>query len=93
MGVSLPPPSQNLPRQRKIETILKNAGGVPHTGKYFGMGLDDKGLIQPFMNVGPQDVFSERQKEQFRAYASTVDPEGLFWSGYMANTILKEMVW
>ncbi|KAK1739420.1 FAD/FMN-containing dehydrogenase [Skeletonema marinoi] len=77
----------------QIETILKNAGGVPHTGKYFGMGLDDKGLIQPFMNVGPQDVFSERQKEQFRAYANRVDPEGLFWSGYMANTILKEMVW
>ncbi len=45
---------------KQIETIFKNAGGVPHTtGKYFGMGRDDNGLIQPFMNVGPHDVFSE----------------------------------
>jgi len=71
----------------QIETILKNAGGVPHTGKYFGMGLDEKGLIQPFVNVGPEDVFSEKQKEEFRVYAESVDPEGLFWSGYMANSI------
>lgn len=77
----------------EIETIFKNAGGVPHTGKYFGMGLDGNGLIRPFRNVGPQDVFSEKQKEEFRAYANRVDPGGLFWSGYMANTILKEMVW
>jgi len=75
----------------QIETILKNAGGVPHTGKYFGMGLDDKGLIQPFLNVGPEDVFSEKQKEEFRAYAKSVDPEGLFWSGYMANYVLREI--
>ena len=57
------------------------------------MGRDDNGLIRPFMNVGPHDVFSENQKEEFRAYADTVDPGGLFWAGYMADTILTEMVW
>ena len=58
---------------------VKNAGGVPHTGKYFGMGRDDNGLIRPFMNVGPHDVFSVNQKEEFRAYADKVDPVHLFW--------------
>ncbi|KAL7530983.1 hypothetical protein ACHAWF_003585 [Thalassiosira exigua] len=72
---------------RDVEAILKNAGGFPHTGKWFGMGEDDKGVIQPFQNVGAGDIFSSAQKQDFQAYAGTVDPLGLFWSGSMADYV------
>ena len=70
-----------------IEEIFKDVGGIPHTGKYFGMGTDDKGLIRPFQNVGQEDLFAEARMEEFRAYARNVDPNGLFRSGFMANHI------
>ena len=45
--------------------------------------------------VNAEEVLLKRQrkKEEFRAYANEVDPEGLFWSGYVADTLLTEMVW
>ena len=70
-----------------IERIFQDAGGVPHTGKYFGMGIGRTGIIQPFQDVGPEDVFSSAQKVEFRKYAESVDPHGLFRHGYVAEEI------
>ena len=70
-----------------IEQIFKEVGGVPHPGKYFGMGSDELGIIRPFQSVRSDDLYGEAQKEDFRAYATSVDPGGLFQSGFMADYI------
>ena len=72
----------------QIERIFRSAGGVPHTGKYFGMAVDEStGLIEPFRDAGQGDLVEEGRRDDFRAYAQAVDPDGLFRSGYMANAI------
>lgn len=71
----------------QIERIFRSVGGVPHTGKYFGMAANrESGLMEPFRE-GLEDLVEEGRRDSFRAYAHTVDPEGLFRSGYMANAI------
>eukprot|EP00581_Thalassiosira_minuscula_P019778 CAMPEP_0183733056 /NCGR_PEP_ID=MMETSP0737-20130205/40049_1 /TAXON_ID=385413 /ORGANISM="Thalassiosira miniscula, Strain CCMP1093" /LENGTH=709 /DNA_ID=CAMNT_0025966229 /DNA_START=330 /DNA_END=2459 /DNA_ORIENTATION=+ len=70
-----------------FEQTFKDAGGVPHVGKYFGMGVDDTGLIQPFQNVEAGSLYEESQIMDFRTYAGKVDPNGLFRSGFMADHI------
>ncbi|KAL7540608.1 hypothetical protein ACHAWF_006731 [Thalassiosira exigua] len=70
-----------------IERILREAGGIPHTGKYFGMGTDANGVIRPFQDVGLEDIYSNAQKREFGEYAFLVDPKGLFRSGFMADHI------
>lgn len=72
-----------------IERICKDAGGFPHAGKYFGMGEDEQGIIRPFQSVGPEDLNSEAQKQAFRAYAASVDPDGVFRSGFMADYLFE----
>jgi hypothetical protein len=80
-----------------IENIIKQYNGaVPHTGKYFGMGIDDDdddddsmgetdGLIKPFQNIDKNLIFTSDQKDIFESYRSIVDPNGLFNKGFMAE--------
>ena len=71
----------------EVEAIFQQAGGWPHTGKYFGMGQDSNGVVQPFANVPKDLLYNEVQKQDFREYAEKMDPGGLFWSGFMASHI------
>jgi hypothetical protein len=70
-----------------IENIIKQYdGAVPHTGKYFGMGIDPiDGILKPFQNIDKNLIFTSNQKIQFESYRSIVDPNGLFNKGFMAD--------
>lgn len=71
----------------KVEAIFQREGRCPHTGKYFGMGQDSNGVVQPFANVPKNLIYNEVQKQDFREYAEKIDPGGLFWGGFMASHI------
>lgn len=71
----------------EVEPILQQAGGTPHPAKIFGMAKDRNGMVQPFLDIPSNLLYNEAQKQEFREYARRMDPEMLFFSGFMADYI------